>query len=91
MQNVLTVNSNKRWDRIMIMRKFFENNLYLTFFFSKIEGQGGVGTEMGGRGGEHDPPYSSLVVYHISYQMFWMKEVGFSVFYEKSVRIVCVQ
>ena len=45
---------------------------------------------MGGRGGEHDPPYSSLV-YHISYQMFWMKEVGFSVFYEKSVRIVCVQ
>ena len=36
---------------------------------------------MGGRGGEHDPPYSSLV-YHISYRMFWMKEVGFSVFYE---------
>ena len=51
MQNILTVNSNKGWDRIMIMRKFFENNLHLTFFFSKIEGQGGVGTEMGGRGG----------------------------------------
>ena len=38
---------------------------------------------MGGRSGEHDPPCSSLV-YHISYRMFWMKEVGFNVFYENS-------
>ena len=71
MQNVLTVNSNKRWDRIMIMRKFFENNLHLTFsFFSKREGQGGVGTEMGCRGeggGESMIHHNQAlhIIYHI--------------------------